>query len=1385
MKRRARPWPSFLAKAALILLLLVMLAAATLVILLDTGPGHRFIADRIAAIAPSSGLKIRIGRIEGSIWGDTRLRDVRLYDPQGLFAESPLIRLDWQPVALIANRLDIDGLQSALVDLHRLPVLRPSAEPKPILPEFDIRIGRLAVAQLRVGVAVTGQQRLASVAGKADIRSGRAMVDLDVAVKGSGERLAVTLDAEPDRDHFDLDLNLAAPANSLVGALVGTRRPVGLVVKGDGRWSAWAGTARLDLSGRRTASFDLNAESGNYALSGWMAPSQFLTGKLSRLTGPRLLLNGRASLADRQLAGNLSFRSAALKAEAKGRVDLAASGFGGVAFAVDLLRPSALFPNMTGRDIRLAALLDGPFARARFAYRLTASRVAFDKTGFEQVRAEGRGRLSKPPVAVPILLTARRVTGVGDVAGGILANLRVRGQLKVTRQRLVGDGLSLTSDKLKGRLSLLVDLVTGRYDVILSGGLTRYFIPGLGIVDVATELKVVPGQGGRGTLVTGKGRAWVRRLDNKFLAGLAGGLPQIETDLVRAADNILHFRNLRLVAPSISIAGSGFRRRDGTFLFEGNGRQSRYGPFALALDGRIDRPKMAIRLARPNEALGLADVVLNLDPTEQGFAYRAAGMSTLGPFTSNGAILLPRGQPALVRITVLHLSNMVAAGTLRSDPGGFTGRLEISGGGLRGSLAFDPVRDVQRIAADISAADARFAGPPPIALRSGRLEGVVLLDPAGMSMRGTLTARGLSRGALSLANLNATGEMRAGTGRISIDISGTRGRAFALRTAVDFAPGRVRLTGGGTVDRRPIRLTEPALLVRAEDGWRLSSATIDFEGGSAALSGLFDGSRTEIDARLQGMPLTVLDIASPGLGLGGMASGTFRYALPKLNGTPTGSADIRVRGLTRSGLVLSSKPVDIGLVAKLDGRNAAMRAVAVSEGRTIGRAQARLSPVPGSGAIGDRLSRAPLAAQLRYNGPADTLWRLTGIELLDVSGPVAIGADLTGSLRDPAIRGSLRAEKARVESAVTGMVLDNVRAGGRFDGSRLMLDTFSGTTKRDGTVSGRGMFDLAAERGFAMNVTLQTDQAQLIDRDDLRAQVTGPIAIRSDGGAGTISGQVQLTSGSFRLGSATTAARLPRLEVREVNRPDEEGPPPRRSSPWKLDLDVNARNRLMVTGLGINSEWSADLKIRGTVTEPRIEGDANLVRGSYDFAGRRFDLERGKIRFLGESPINPVLDITAEGGVQGLNAIIRVTGRGQKPEIAFTSTLALPQDELLSRLLFGTSITSLSAPEALQLAAAVAALNDSGGGLDPINAVRSATGLDRLRIVPADISTGQGTAIGAGKYLGRRVYVEVVTDGRGYSATLVEYQITRWLSLLSSISTIGRESVNIRISKDY
>ncbi|MDB5684218.1 MAG: hypothetical protein JWM75_1916 [Sphingomonas bacterium] len=1362
--------------------LLALIAFALFAI--DTDAGHRLLADRIAALEIKSGLRIRIGRVDGSIWGDTRLRDVRLYDPQGLFLEIPELRLDWRPAAWLANRLDIDTLETDLAVLHRAPRLRPTGRTGSILPGFDIRIGRLAISSLRIEPALTGERRTGRVEGRADIRRGRALIDLKAFVAGGGDALTLLLDADPDRDRFDLEARLTAPGGGVFGTLIGTRRPVALAISGDGGWAQWNGKARLDMSRNRIADLALTVRDGTYALSGVLAPAPVLQGKLQRLSSPRILVTGAARLANRALDSTLSLRSTALALDARGVLDLGEGAFDGFDINAHLLRPAALFPNMSGTRITLRAKLDGPFKSATFDYRLTAPRLAFDQTGFEDVRAHGRGRFSKAPITVPIRLSATRVTGVGAVAGGILANLRIDGLLKVTAKLLTGDGLSLDSDKLKGKLNLRVDLVTGRYDVGLSGGLMRYLIPGLGLVDVTSELKVVPGPGGRGTQVAGRGKAWVRRFDNAFLRALAGGLPMIDTALVRDPDGVLHFNGLTLTGPAIRITGNGLRRRDGTFHFEGSGTQATYGPLRLILDGDISRPKIELQLARPMPALGLSNVQLALDPTAEGFAYRAAGGSTLGPFASTGQILLPPGAPATIAVAALNVTGTRGSGALRSDPGGFTGRLVFAGGGLAGTLAFSPVGDIQRIEGHLGADGATLAGQAGLTVRKGKLDGVLMLRDEGPSVNATIQAQGLRRGGIAIARLATNIELAGGRGKIRTSIAGSRGRAFDLQTVATIAPDRAQLVGQGTIDGTRIRLTTPAALSREGDGWRLAPTEFTFAGGSARVSGLFGGSVSQLDAGLEAMPMSVLDIFYPRLGMGGMASGkvSYRFAAGAL---PSGRADLRIRGLTRSGLVLSSQPVDVGLTALLDGRGAAARAVVVSGGRTIGRAQARISPLADTGDLPSRLAAAPLFAQLRYDGPADTLWRLTGAETIDITGPVAVGADVTGRLSDPVIRGSVRTERARLESAVSGTVIEQLRTSGRFDGSRLVMEQVAGTTRGGGTVRGRAVFDLASARGFGIDIAVTADRANLLDRDDIGATVTGPLTIRSDGAGGTIAGDVTLDRSRFRLGQATAAAGIPRIPVSEINRPADEaevGAPP---APWRLDLKARARNRLAVTGLGLDSEWRADLAIKGTLESPAITGRADLVRGGYEFAGRRFDLERGAIRFLGEAPPDPVLDIVAQANLQGLNATIRVSGTGQKPDIDFASIPALPEDELLSRLLFGTSITNLSAPEALQLAAAVASLQGGGTGLNPINAIRRAAGLDRLRILPADVTTGQRTSIAAGKYIGRRTFVEVITDGQGYSATRAEFQITRWLSILSSISTLGRSSVNVRVSKDY
>src|SRR3546814_15700673 len=84
------------------------------------------------------------------------------------------------------------------------------------------------------------------------------------------------------------------------------------------------------------------------------------------------------------------------------------------------------------------------------------------------------------------------------------------------------------------------------------------------------------------------------------------------------------------------------------------------------------------------------------------------------------------------------------------------------------------------------------------------------------------------------------------------------------------------------------------------------------------------------------------------------------------------------------------------------------------------------------------------------------------------------------------------------------------------------------------------------------------------------ANVTGPLTIRSSGSGGVISGDVQLVRSRFTLGKANAVAEIPELKVIEINRRGEiEEDEATAPSPWRLNVHARARNRLVVTGLGL------------------------------------------------------------------------------------------------------------------------------------------------------------------------------------------------------------------------
>src|SRR3546814_12929102 len=126
-----------------------------------------------------------------------------------------------------------------MAPLAKLPKTRPAGGTKPILPGFDGHIGDLRSDRLAVAPAVTGIARSGRVEARADIASGRARVALAAVIEGS-DRVRMTLDAEPNRDRFDLDVQAKGSKDGVLARLSGIRHPLALTVAGDeiGR-AAW------------------------------------------------------------------------------------------------------------------------------------------------------------------------------------------------------------------------------------------------------------------------------------------------------------------------------------------------------------------------------------------------------------------------------------------------------------------------------------------------------------------------------------------------------------------------------------------------------------------------------------------------------------------------------------------------------------------------------------------------------------------------------------------------------------------------------------------------------------------------------------------------------------------------------------------------------------------------------------------------------------------------------------------------------------------------------------------------------------------------------------------------------------------------------------------
>lgn len=1373
MRRRLHPlW---------LALALLVLAVLALPFMLDTAPGRRLLAQNLPRLELASGLSFRVTRIDGSLWGKATLHGITAHDQNGAFATIDRLDLDWYPLALAYNQFVADSISIPRARLTRLPILKPSKDPR-LLPAQDIIIGRFALGRLDLAAGIAGPPRAITAIGRTDIRAGRAVVLLDARALGDGDRLHLDLDAEPDRDRFALTARLDAPAGGIVTTLAGFKRPLTATASGRGRWRTWAGNVQAGFAGVTAPLADLaiSGRGGQLRADGRIDPAQLLKGPAARLLAGGLALTAEAA-PDGDIARlSLNVNGNAISGTARGRLNRSSERLSDTQARLVLADNAAQARELGIGGLVITAKAAGPLLAPVIDARTTARSLQL--AGSTPLRLDGLtlafiADLNEAPLTAPLVFTIASVNGLPDSLRPLAGAVRGEGRLRWQGGEVKGDNISLRAGPVTARLGFGFRPATGGWAVDAAGEARTWPVPGLGDSDVVLTAKLRPGPGGS---AVGSGDVrLIAREPSAAVTRFTGGNVALSGRFALAPGLALTMSDLALGSPDLSAGGSA-SWRGGMFTLAASGRSRLLGAFTLDGRGTASAPHFAARL--PNPGYGLTAVALQLDPASGGgWQITGDGQSGLGAVTLAADIAL---NPVLaLNVTRLDAGGLTARGRLTQTPAGpFAGELQLAGQGLAGTARLAAAGGVQ--AADIDLAGTGITLPlaTPVSIERLRVDANLRLPATGAQVSATLAMAGLERGSLTLASADGTLTLDDGRGTAKLDVAGNSGAPFRLTSSADIAPDRFSISGSGDFDGRKAQLSGPAVITRDAAGWHLAPVTLSSALGNAEMSGDWGDTR-RLTARLDKVSLALVSLAFPSINLAGRVSGDLKLLLPA-DGSPQGLVALRVNGLSRSNIASTSTPIDLGLNASLGAGGSTLRAVVVRAGKVEGRVQARLGAIArGDGAMLARVAAARMVGQLRYAGPAQDFWGLTGLTALDIRGPVQVAADLTGTLGDPQISGRLRASGGRVEAPLLGAVATDVSLDARFSASRLELMRFAGKSG-SGTITGRGTIDLSWERAFPMDIRMQVTNAAILGRDDMTATGSGNVRVATDEYGGVVSGTLNLSRALYKVGR-TAVADVPVLQVTEKNtrllgrRMTQYVAPTR----WLYNLVIKADNRLMVTGMGISSEWQADVRLRGGATAPELFGRVQLVRGDYDFAGKRFQLTRGDIRFMGGYPPDPILAVTAENTGNGFTALLNIDGTAQRPQIKFSSVPALPEDEVLSRVLFGARVTDLSAPEAIQLAGALTSLR--GGGFNPIGAVSKGLGIDRLRILPADIVTGRRTTVAAGQYIGRNVYVELATDAQGYTATSIEIGLTRSLSVLSSVATLGGTAAGVRWKRDY
>jgi translocation and assembly module TamB len=427
--------------------------------------------------------------------------------------------------------------------------------------------------------------------------------------------------------------------------------------------------------------------------------------------------------------------------------------------------------------------------------------------------------------------------------------------------------------------------------------------------------------------------------------------------------------------------------------------------------------------------------------------------------------------------------------------------------------------------------------------------------------------------------------------------------------------------------------------------------------------------------------------------------------------------------------------------------------------------------------------KAPITAHAAVDGEISQFWSYLPLPDHATAGQIKLTADLSGSLAAPVLAGAVNLRDGRYEHLQFGTMLRNIDLDGRFNERGLEIASITANDGGKGTLTGKAEVGMDGRSGLTYSAEMTLRDMAVTRMDELKVWADIDMNITGDDHAAEISSNVTVNHGEVDLEVALPPS-VPQLEIANLPRPEDDSKEDHAATDAfvaDLDVKVNIPGLLFVRGKGLDSEWAGNLEITGTADSPRIVGGLFARRGRLDIIGKTFLIRDSKITFFGGQPPDPILDIAGIYNTSDLVVTASLSGPASSTELTLSSQPFLPQEEILSRVLFGTSQGNLTALQAFQLAGVVSKMSGVGGGLDVIGSLRNFLNVDVLRVEGGE----SGPEVEMGKYLTEGVYVGTKQGtARGSTGIEVEIELTPNIKVTSENNEIDNKT-GIQFKWDY